>query len=230
MKLYFIVEGEATEMQLYPKWLSYLIPELHRVENYKRIQPNSYYLFCGQGIPSIYTHTVNAIKDLNDFLEYDYLIVCLDGENAGVEIRKQKLLKHLENQKTELHGKCKLRIVVQNASVETWFLGNRKAIKQNPDGALLKEYIRHFNVKENDPELMDCKVPFKLKAQFHQSYLKEALKEHNLTYSKSRPGHVLDKTYLDELLKRIDDYPEHLLSLQSLFELINEIKHQITVD
>src|ERR1700733_6739982 len=159
MKLYFIVEGETTEMQLYPKWLSYLIPELERVDNYKKIKPNSYYLFCGFGIPSIYGHTARAIKDLNDFLEYDYLIVCLDGENAGAEKRKKNLIKYLEDHKIELLGKCKLRIVVQNASVETWFLGNRKVIKQNPGGAIIQEYMQHYNVRDNDPELMDCKTP-----------------------------------------------------------------------
>lgn len=227
MKLYFVVEGETTEMQLYPKWISYLLPELTKSDSYKKIEPDSYYLFCGRGMPQIYRHTANAVRVINSVGDYDYLIVCLDGENAGVAIREKKLRDYLEKDNAELTGKCKLRVVVQNASVETWFLGNRKAIRQNPEGSLFREYTEHYNVRDNDPELMDCKVPFTLKAQFHLSYLREAFKEHKLSYSKSRPGHVLDKTHMEELLKRTNDYPKHLQSLKGLFDLISEIRDQM---
>ena len=226
MKLYFIVEGERTEMELYPKWLSFLLPELEKVDAYKKIKPDSYFLFCGMGIPAIYNHVINAIKDINEFPEYDYLIVCLDGENAGVEIRKRKLIEKMTQHNVILNEGCLLKIIVHNVSVEIWFLGNRKVIKQNPAGNVFNEYLRHYNVKYQDPELMECKIPFTIKAQFHQSYLREAFKEHNLTYSKSRPGHVLDRSYFDELVKRVNDFPTHLQSLADFFAFVNEIKQR----
>lgn len=66
MNLYFILEGEKTEVFLYPKWIGYLRPDLKQVDFEKYVVENSYYIFSGGGIPSIYNHTVNAIKNIND--------------------------------------------------------------------------------------------------------------------------------------------------------------------
>jgi len=150
-------------MKLYPAWLSFLLPEVKMANSFKSEENNCYYMFCGQGIPSTYNHVANAIKDINarPELNYDYLIVCLDGENLGVEGRKQKLINYLNEKQVELVSKCRLRIIVQNACVETWFLGNRKIVRSNPNGEYLKDYLQHYNVKIDDPELMPHKEPYK---------------------------------------------------------------------
>lgn len=210
-------------MSLYPVWLSYLIPELKIVNSYKKIVDNSYYLFCGRGMPSIYRHTLNSIKDINDFNEYDYLVVCLDGENLGIEKRREKLLAFLKDNSVELTGKCKLRIIVQNACVETWFLGNRKIVKVVPEGELLKSYKSHYDVREYDPELMPQIDSFKLRAHFHESYLREVFKEHSLSYSKSKPKEVLERSYLTELERRVKSDNE-LNSLGVFLDLVEELR------
>jgi hypothetical protein len=43
MNIYFLVEGNSTEKQIYPKWLEYLIPNLKRVKYYDQVENNNYY-------------------------------------------------------------------------------------------------------------------------------------------------------------------------------------------
>lgn len=227
MNLYFVVEGEETEMQLYPQWLSYTLPELKKVNTYKEVINNSYYLFCGQGIPSIYKHTANAIRDINQFGRYDYLVVCLDCDELNPETRKKKLFDYLKSEKVALSASCRLEIVTQNACVETWFLGNRRAFKKNPEGKRFKEFVSFFNVAVDDPENMPKYIGYNQRAHFHQAYLNEMLKEHGLVYRKSNPKVVLGKTYFNELQKRVEDEPEHLNTLRCFFELCEEVKTKI---
>ncbi|MEN9610487.1 MAG: hypothetical protein RLZZ628_1301 [Bacteroidota bacterium] len=227
MNLYILVEGEATEMQLYPKWLSWLLPELQRVPTYKSVIQNNYYLFCGQGIPHTYKHAANAMHDINRFGNYDYLIVCLDCDELSPQARRQKLLDYLAIEKVELNNLCKLRIVTQNACVESWFLGNRKAFKKNPENEILKNYIKFYNVFENDPEKMGKYGDFTQKAQFHEAYLREMLKEHGQFYRKSNPKVILNEPYLNELQKRVVNEVTHLRSLNHFFHICNEIKNII---
>lgn len=35
MNIYFLVEGQNSEADVYPAWISHLIPELRRVDNFK---------------------------------------------------------------------------------------------------------------------------------------------------------------------------------------------------
>jgi hypothetical protein len=227
MNLYIVVEGEETEMQLYPKWISYSIPELQKVDTYKQVVKNSYYLFCGQGIPSIYKHTANAIKDINQFGKYDYLIVCLDCDNLNPEARKKKLTDYLITEGVELNNLCKLEIVVQNACVESWFLGNRKAFKRNPEGLKFKEFVNFFDVSVNDPEAMEKYEGYTQKSHFHEAYLREMLKEHGQRYRKSNPKVVLNEPYYQELQKRVNEESKQMSTLRSFFTLCKEVKAKI---
>ena len=227
MNLYILVEGEQTEVQLYPKWLSYLLPELSRVFSYKLRTENSYYLFSGGGIPSIYNHMVNAIKDINTVGNYDYLIVALDAEELNVGQRKAKIYEHLDKHNIMLNEDCQLEIVVHNPCVETWFLGNRKVYKRNPQGEKFRTYANFYNVEQGDPELMPKFSGFSRTAHFHESYLKEMLKEHNIQYRKSRPKVVLERHYFEELMKRIQDAPAHLESFSGCLQLFERIKSEL---
>lgn len=222
MNLYFLLEGEKTEVILYPKWISYLKPELKQVDFEKDAVENNYYIFSGGGIPSIYNHTVNAIKNINDNPIFDKLIVCLDGEEIGVEARIAKIQEYILNSGVKLNNKCEIEYVIQNVCIESWFLGNRKIVKRIPENVKLREYLQHYNVVENDPELMDKMDGFRNKAHFHFSYFREILKEHKLSYSKARPKVVLEKSFLNELINRTDE-TNHLPSLKSLFELLENI-------
>lgn len=227
MNLYLIVEGEETEMMLYPRWIQYFIPELTRVDNFQDVTVNSYYLFSGQGIPSIYNHVVNAIKDVNKLDKYDYLVVVLDADEITIEQRKQKVHDKINESKISLTETCVLEIIVQSRAIETWFLGNRSVYKRNPQGDKFKLYSRYYNVEINDPEQMETSFGFKRVAHFHESYLREMLKEYNVRYRKSKPGDVLEDYYLEELINRTNDNKAHLLSLSHCFNVLKKIKSKI---
>ena len=59
-----LVEGEETEMKVYPKWIRFLAPQYVKVDRLKDITRNSYYIYSGFGTPSIYNHISNAVEDI----------------------------------------------------------------------------------------------------------------------------------------------------------------------
>jgi hypothetical protein len=222
MNLYFILEGDKTEVILYPQWIEYVLTNYSEVDFENEATANSYYIFSGGGIPSIYNHTVNAIKNINDNPIYDKLIICLDGEEIGVEARLDEIKSYIDKSGVKLTESCEIHFVVQNICIETWFLGNRKIVKKVPEGLKLREFIKHFDITENDPELMNKIDSYRNKAHFHYSYFREILKEHNLTYRKSKPTVVMEKTYFQQLEKRTDD-TEHIPTFKQLLDLLYSI-------
>lgn len=222
MNLYFILEGEKTEVLLYPKWINYVLPNYSQVDFENKATENCYYIFSGGGIPSIYNHTVNAIKNINENPIYDKLIICLDGEEIGVDSRIQEIQNHINDSGEKLTEKCKIHFVIQNICIETWFLGNRKIVKKVPEGLKLREFIKHYDITAEDPETMDKMDLYRNKAHFHYSYFRELLKEHNLIYRKSKPTVVMEKAYFQQLERRIDE-TEHLPSFKQLVDLLYSI-------
>jgi|GEM_PF-3358452 len=77
MNIYFLFEGKSTETKVYPKYLSYLIPELKKVDNYQEVIENNYYIFSSSGYPSIYDDIEYAIEDIIPNLTSKITIVFL---------------------------------------------------------------------------------------------------------------------------------------------------------
>lgn len=224
MNIYFLVEGKSTERKVYPAWLSHLLPELKRVNNFDEVKRNNYFLFSANGYPSIiYNHLPNAIKDINARGNYNYLVVCLDAEENTASCLQKEIYDFLESQIIEMGG-TKLVLIIQNRCIESWFLGNRKIYSRNPQNQPLLEYTRYYNVESDCPELMGRYHKFNTHAQFHESYLKELFKEKNTRYSKNKPGDVLEEYYLKQLLTRIESETTHLPSLQQFIQFCNMIK------
>lgn len=222
MNLYFILEGDQTEPKVYPIWIETILDNYSKIDFEHLATNNNYYIFSGGGIPSIYNHTVNAIKNINQSNLFHKLIVCLDGEEIGIEKRKTELIEFIEKSGVSLINTCELVIIVQEVCIETWFLGNKKIVKTNPHSSTLLDYKTHFDVKLNDPELMP-NLNFHTNAQFHFSYFREVLKERNLTYRKSRPNIVMEQSYFKEMNKRIEE-TNHLKSFKDLIDLLVDIK------
>lgn len=229
MNLYFILEGEQTEIKLYPKWIEFIVPELTKVDFIKDVKENNYYLFSGGGIPSIYNHVINAIKDINDNPVFDILVVCLDGDDIGVKERVSEAKEKLVESGVELPKTCEIKFIIQNICIETWFLGNKKIVSRAPKEEKLQCFLKHYNVVNNDPELMMMIEGYRTTANFHFLYLREIFKEHNLVYSKANPKHVLEKTYFDELVKRVTT-TEDLPSLKYLFDFLTAVRSKININ
>lgn len=229
MNIYLLVEGQSTEAEVYPAWLSYLLPELKRVYNYKNVVKNNYYLFSSNGMPYINNDILNAIKDINCLGKYDYFVICVDSDAATVEQRKHKIHKLLNDEGINLKN-TKLKIVVQNCCIETWFLGNRKVYKKNPNkNMVFKNYSDIYNVSTKDPEQMGKPNNFEGSiSQFHFKYLKVMFNERcNMVYSKSNSSEVQKNTYLEELQNRVRDEPLHLKSFNDFLDFCSIIRAEI---
>lgn len=227
MNIYFLVEGKTTERKVYPAWLAYLLPELHRVQSYDEVDKNNYCLFSGEGNPSIiYQHLPNAIEDIRSIGKYNYFVICLDAEESSVNDVREEVDSFLQYEKIEM-GNTQMIMIVQNRCIETWFLGNKKIYTRNPQSDSLLYYTRYYNVETDCPEKMGKYQNFNTHAQFHEAYLKALFEEKRISYSKKNPGAVLQEYYLQELRKRIEAQPEHLPSFQYFIEFCKMIKSQL---
>lgn len=224
MNIYFLVEGKRTEMKVYPKWLSILVPKLRRVQWHHQVIKNNYCIFTGGGFPSLLdNHLKNSIDDVNSSGNFEYLVICLDSDDNTIEERKQQVLDFIEEARIELNPKTKLVIIVQNRCFETWFLGNRKIFKNNPNNSILVDYIRHYNVKNKDPELMEKPLIFEqTTAVYHSNYLRQILAERKINYSKSDPQEVTEKYFLEELIKR-NKKTSHIPSFKHFIDFCGKI-------
>ena len=229
MNLYFLVEGSRTEYDVYPAWLNYLLPEFRRVTSPGLATRNSYYLISGEGYPSILNvHLPNAVKDINSHPHYDFLIVCVDADELNPEERLAKVHEIVdESRRSKGAGwalqNAKLHFVVQNRTIETWFLGNRKMISDAPQRDRLRNYLAFHDTRVLDPERMKLHPDFDRHAEFHHEYLKETFRDRGMTYRKNHPGHVKDKAYLEQLLLRISNRPNDLKSFREFIDFCSEV-------
>jgi len=237
MNLYFLVEG-SSEFNIYPKWLSHLLPHFKRVNEYDQVTDNNYFIFNAFGQPTIINeHLPNAIKDIN-FLElqgkhyYNYLLVCLDAEEMNVdELRSDILVSLKSNKNINLSG-IEIVLIIQNRCIETWLLGNENFILTQAANIPLKysepllTYRNYYDVRNQDPELMGIYTGSRsvTHAQFHEEYLKAAFKARQLSYSKGKSKEVGEKFYLDKLIKRITLQPNHLKSFKYFFSIIQSLQ------
>ena len=222
MNLYFLVEGKRTEKKVYPCWLSVLLPEYKQLSYAFEVNQNNYYLFSGDGFPSLLHHLENAIAEINDIGCFDYLILCLDADEVTVQERIQEIQVYLQEKNVKLN-QAALKIIVQNRCFETWFLGNRKVYQRQPQSEILKKYQDHFNVQQNDPEEMQVLSKFETIAQFHESYLKQMLAERGIRYSKNNPNDVKEAHYLQELIKRNQE-TGHIASFGDFIQFIDQVQ------
>lgn len=229
MNIYFLVEGKRTEMKVYPKWLSFLIPELKRVRWHHEVIKNNYCIFTGDGFPSLLdNHLKNSIEDVNSSGNFNYLVICLDSDDDSIETRNKQVLDFINKEKIELYPNTKLVIIVQNKCFETWFLGNTRIFKKNPTNSFLVNCIKHYNVKYEDPELMEKPDDFEqTTAIFHSTYLQEVLAERKIQYSKKNPQEVTEKYFLDELIER-NKKTNHIMSFKHFIDFCHKIKQEIT--
>ncbi len=228
MNLYIVTEGECSEPIVYPKWISLLAPHMSQVKNIADIRENNYYLFASKGIPSIFHHIVNALKDINNFNEnnkskIDYLIVFIDTEEEDRDYIVSKIDEAVSNE-PELYFSCKLKVFEQKVSIETWFLGHEKMLNETTDSSPLRDYIIHYNVRRQDPELMENYDPekFSTKAQFHHYYVKKMFQDRGLVYRKNNPGNVCENHYLNALIDRYNS-TGHIASFGRMLDFLSKL-------
>jgi len=227
MNIYFLVEGRRTEMKVYPKWLSILIPQLTRVNAPSLVNHNNFYLFSGYGFPSLlHNHLSNSVADINEINNFNYLVLCLDADECSVEERENEIKNFILKKKISLSNEAKLVIIIQNKCIETWMLGNKKIFKKNPGSKELKEYIDFYDVSRYDPEFMEKMSEFENSAQFHEIYLREMLAERNISYTKTHPRGVTEKPYLDQLIIR-SITTGHIPTFSNFLSFCNSVREKM---
>jgi hypothetical protein len=229
MNIYFLVEGKRTEMKVYPKWLSYLVPKLQRVNAHQSVERNNYYIFSGNGFPSLLdNHLRNCIEDINSTQKYDYFVICLDADEQNIDQCKQEILDFMTSENLVLSNNTQFEMIVQNKCLETWFLGNPKIFKTNPDDDFLRECVAFYNVKSNDPEMMEKIPDFEGSTSiFHSSYLQKLLLERNVRYSKANPQGVVEEYFLKNLIDR-NKKTGHISTFKSFTDFCAKIKLEMS--
>ena len=229
MNLYIVVEGDRTETQVYPAWLKLLLPDYVQINDAWLVTDNNYYLLSGGGIPSIYDHIANSVLEINNINKqssnkYDYLVVCIDTEECEKGEEEKIIRQKLAEKRVKLID-AQLVVIEHQVCMESWFLGNRKVFKRNPQNQKLLEYIEFYNVAEQNPELMDSinNEDFTTKAQFHFDYLKKMLAERNMRYSKSNTSEVQKPDYLNELINRCTTTKD-LLTFKAWYDFVKQLK------
>lgn len=227
MNLYIIVEGRRTEKKVYPAWLSHLIPDLKPVNWAYQVFNKNYYLFNGNGFPALlHNHLKNSIAEVNELNKFNYLVLILDVDESPIKGRIDEVNKFLEESQLELNDTTELIIIPQNRCIESWFLGNKKIYKINPQSPELAEYVQFYNVKENDPELMGIFPNFNTHSQFHADYCTEFLRERNIRYSKNKPNGVTDIDYLKSLIERTEK-TSHIQSFKLFTDFCEKVNAEL---
>ena len=220
MNLYFLVEGKRTEKKLYPAWLNVLVPALNRVDDISDISSCTYYIFSGEGYPSLLdVHLENAIKDYLACGKFNRMVVCLDVDDSTPEARKAVV--------TEAAASFgipdgELTVIAQECCIETWFLGNRKAVSPAPNESRLHDCLEFYNVREDDPERMGFPQQFNARSVFHDYFFKLVSRDKGFKYTKVNPRHVKDEVFLRELIERRNQ-SDHLNTFGDFLDFCSEI-------
>lgn len=202
MNFYVVVEGIA-EKKVYTAWIPYINPSLTSASLIADVKKDNFYIVNGGGNPFYYSVLSNGINDVNTNKQFDRLVVCIDSE----EMSKKEKIEEVERIIKGVACRVEIRIVVQHFCFETWGLGNKKLIKQNPTSSRLLDYKRIHDVRKNDPELLpENKKEELTRVKFAEKYLKAALHErfNRLTYLKSNPSVLTHRKYFDELVSRVN--------------------------
>lgn len=227
MNLYFIVEGRRTEKKVYPTWINHLIPSLIRVNWAFEASGKNYYLFNGNGFPALlHNHLKSSVEEINELGVFNYLILILDVDESTVEGRITEVRDFLIENSLTLIGSTELVIIPQNRCIESWFLGNRRIFKANPQHPDLIDYVKFYNVREDDPEKMGIFDGFNTHSQFHAEYCTQFLRERNIRYSKNNPNGVTEIHYLNALKERESKTP-HLQSFKTFIDFCEKVNSEM---
>ncbi|MCP4346542.1 MAG: hypothetical protein GY795_13575 [Desulfobacterales bacterium] len=235
MNLYFLLEGKRTEPKVYPGWINHKFPNLTRVYKIEDISSDCFLLFAAKGYPKILQLIEQSLTDIynhnaNNRIKVDHFFICLDADD-GYEIRLNivnEKVKRIQEENPDISTYLPdLHIIIQNCCIETWFLGNIRMLRRNPQSKRLSDFKRFYDVSDKDPENMGCynsnDYLFSNKAKFHEAYLKEMFSERNKRYTKLKPGIAATGEYLESLYERCFQ-TNHLTSLKFLLTIWEDLQ------
>lgn len=231
MNYYFLLEDEKSFIKVLPKWLEYMGFYNKRVADITEITKDCYVMQSGQGVTQLITRVLFQTIDtiFQNAGKVDQLIVILDSEQYDVEYRKNEVEKKIEDYVKNRGVKLDFtyKIFVCNHCFETWLLGNSSLFPHDNIGEkeAFWEYYNHYNVKVDDPE--DMLPPIDVHetiASYHFHYLHELCRYNRIKYTKKKPEIMSQKSYFDEMVKRINSTP-HLKSFCEFYSYFKGLEN-----
>jgi hypothetical protein len=216
MNIHIVTEGAVGEKAVYRHWIPLVNPELTYVSHISETQNNNFSILSGGGYPRYLEIIDTAIADVNDMHNIDRLVIAVDSEEMSYQEKLDEIEQHIKNSKCHVE----IKIIIQHFCLETWALGNRIMMSRKIKNEKLRTYVRLFNVRINDPELLPSHNQEKMnRAQFALKYLKLAMNEKykQLSYSKSNPGALLNDKYFARVKERLEQ-ADHIQSFQSFID------------
>lgn|SRR4030042_3120742 len=204
MNYYIVVEGKSGERKVYPKWIHILNPDLMQVYSLTDISSNNYYLISGNGYPQYLRIIDRAVEDCLANQAIDRLVIAVDAEEFSYQEKEREVIACL----AERLDPQRVCVIVQYPCFETWALGNRIAFRRKPVDSTLRRYLRFYDVRTNDPELLPPLQEESLnRCQFAFVYLKRMLNDRyaNLTYTKSNPQVIEHPKYFEQMRRRLHE-------------------------
>jgi hypothetical protein len=204
MNIYVVVEGERGAAKVYASWVPLVNPSLTYVPHISEIANDNFSIVGGGGYPQYWEIIDAAIDDVNNYRNIQRLVIGVDSEESSYQEKHEEIEDHLRG------SRClaEIRIVIQHFCLETWALGNEVIVKEHPNSDVLRKYVKFFNVRVRDPELLPDYPEEELnRAQFAAKYLKHALndKYKELTYSKNNPIPLLHPKYFGRVKQRLQN-------------------------
>ena len=200
MNVYLIVEGHG-EKKVYAHWVPLVNPNLRVVNSLEEVQHNNLIIFSGGGYPN-YLEVIEAgVEDVVGNKQLDRLVIAIDSEEMSYKEKRREI----EQVVNALGKNLDYKIIVQHFCLETWALGNKVIVSRNPKDIRLRQYIRYFNVLNEDPELLPgYPIENLSRSQFAVRYLTKLLNEkyRTLTYKKGTPKPLLHDTYFRRVKTR----------------------------
>ncbi len=223
MNLYIVVEGGKATRSIYKNWIPYVNEDLVYVDYLDQLQENNFYILAGKGQPQIFTDGIrDAIQDVNNIEKIDRLVIAVDSENFMLHEKREELDIYIAS--IPCRENVEVKVIIQHFCLETWLLGNMHVFRRQPSSQRLQNYMKIFNIRQNDPELLPSYEQENLnRSQFAYKYLKEGMKDTNfntnrkINYSKRHPGNVIRESYFRHIRDRFDT-KKHIQSFDMFLE------------
>jgi hypothetical protein len=229
MNLAFLVEGK-TELNLYPKWVSHFSPTplSECTRGYQYVVANQFTIFNVNGIGKMCREIPAAIYAINSNPVFDYLVIVVDADDNKTSHRLQ-MIQGIINAALPLPANCQVKIIVQQACIETWFIGHTDhfLIAKECKDRGIKSFMAEYDAQNNDPEMMPNNRIATVHSigAYHATFIKKMLKGVNETwhYNKATAHVLIDIPYLQRLEQRLKETPSHLQSFSNMIMFLKSL-------
>lgn len=218
MNIYIVLEGEAGAKKLYKRWIPLVNPNLIYIDYINEIKDNNFYILAGFGQPYFLQRVEKAVEDVNKNEIFNRLVIAVDSENSDLREKQIEVSKRVDR----IGCRVEVKYVIQHFCVETWLMGNRNMFRKNPGDKELVEYMKIFNVRNNDPALLPPHPEKALnRAQFAYEYLRAGIGDvhsnRGLLYSKKDPGIAAQEGYFHQVKSRCVE-KQHIFSFKCFLD------------